>query len=113
MCLQLERQYREVVDERETLSAEVFRLKEEIRRKEEERTSLNSYDPNGPNALQRKIGKASLVTVIILLLGHFNVIGLSSRGSKGKQLCRFQLIMSRLNWVNPVCKFHYFQFLVL
>ena len=52
----MERQYRDVVDERETLSAEVIRLKEEILRKEEERNSLNSYDPNGPQALQRKIG---------------------------------------------------------
>ena len=38
------------------MSSEVYRLKEELRRKEEE-PSLNSYDPNGPQALQRKIGK--------------------------------------------------------
>ena len=53
---QLERQYREAVEEREVMSSEVYRLKEELRRKEEE-PSLNSYDPNGPQALQRKIGK--------------------------------------------------------
>ena len=45
-----------MIDERETLSGEVIRLKEEILRKEEEKNSLNSYDPNGPQALQRKIG---------------------------------------------------------
>ena len=60
MFPQLERQYREAVDEKEAMAAELFRLKDELRRKEEE-PSLNSYDPNGPQALQRKIGKIVLI----------------------------------------------------
>ena len=54
------------MDERETLSAEVIRLKEEILRKEEERNSLNSYDPNGPQALQGKIGMLSFILRFLL-----------------------------------------------
>ena len=54
------------MDEKEVMAAELFRLKDELRRKEEE-PSLNSYDPNGPQALQRKIGKIVLINTNSML----------------------------------------------
>ncbi|XP_060589378.1 microtubule-associated protein futsch-like isoform X3 [Ruditapes philippinarum] len=50
---ELERKVHEACSERDSLNMEVLRLKEELKQKSE--PGLNSYDPNSPSALQRKI----------------------------------------------------------
>ncbi|KAK3583904.1 hypothetical protein CHS0354_033681 [Potamilus streckersoni] len=61
---ELEQKYHQMQSEKEILSAEVVKLQDELEnlRKERERTfvedspSINSYNPNNPFVLQRKIG---------------------------------------------------------
>ena len=68
MCAQLERKYRDIVDEKELLHAEVFRLKDDLKRKEE--PGLSRYNPNSPTALQRKIGENIQCTTYYLLVWY-------------------------------------------
>lgn len=65
--MQLERRYSSLAEEKEILAQKVVKLKDhisdlqrQVERNEqpdgETHPSLSSYDPNNPNALQRKIG---------------------------------------------------------
>ena len=68
LCLQLERRYSLLSNEKEIIAQEVVKLQDSIEdlRRQSSRNEkldgdmhprLSSFDPNNPNALQRKIGK--------------------------------------------------------